>query len=187
MKPFYIKDHKTKQAFQDAVTSNQYWKASWFITKTFKFGTTEGKAIKEFILWCKGVVHATGCHMYPIASIDIDDNGRTHIHAVILLDRYIKYRAVQPTWRCGFAWAKRFDPKRGGIIYLLTGHKYIQFQKPFCKRTSKCRPECSVLNNKSDWEWRQFTNGKLVSASGPSVAAYSLNCLQTQPTGRHYI
>ena len=173
---FYIKDQATRQAFQNAVLSNKYWKATWFLTKTFKFGTTEQNALFQFRKWAKDVVNSTGCHLFPIASIDVDENKRVHIHAVILLDRYIKYRAVQPTWKCGFSWANRFDPTKGGIIYLLTGHKFIPFTKPFCKRTSKCRPKCQAFR-KYEWEWRQFTNGSLVSASNPTAVASTMNCL----------
>tara|TARA_Y100000817_G_C16752038_1_gene497484 strand:- start:156 stop:719 length:564 start_codon:yes stop_codon:yes gene_type:complete len=180
---FYIKDQATRQAFQEAVLANTYWKPTWFLTKTFRHSTGEQQAIKEFRRWCKTVACKTGAHLFPIASVEPGHKRRTHIHACILLDRDIKYRAIQPTWHCGYSWANRWDPKKGGVVYLLTGHKFIPWDKPACKRTSKCRPKCKALS-KFDWEWRQFTNGDLVSASDHRLVALSQNWNQYQSTGR---
>jgi hypothetical protein len=175
IEPREIKSQRIKQHIQDMVVASDYWKASWFLTKTFRFGISEGEAIREFKIWCKSVCEKAGCHIFPIASVDVNEKGRAHIHAVLLIDRDIKYRTVHPTWRCGYSWEKRFDPNKGGCIYLLTGHKFIPFHKPFCGGKSKCkgRRGCKAFTINTDW--KKFTLEGLASASRPYVSAFPLN------------
>ena len=164
---------------REAAESNTRWKPTWFVTKTFRYGTAIELARAKYLRWIKEVVGETGAHICPITTIHRDTKGRVHIHSCLCLDRKINYRSVHNTWRFGFSWDKRYKHGKGGINYILTDHCYIPLEKPFCPRTCKCRTKKGCKALQSD-EWKSLMVGAIGLPSSPFVAATRKTNKQTQ-------
>ena len=170
VEPITIRSADVKDRIRKAAESNPSWKATWFVTKSFKYGTTIARARNQFVRWVSDVAKQTGAHICPISSIHRDDKGRVHIHAALCLDRRIFYRSVHNTWRCGYSWDKRYETGKGGINYILTDHQYIPLEKPFCPRKTKCRGKNGCKAQKND-DWKSLRIGGIGLPSSPVEAA----------------
>ena len=151
IKPIYIKSNQLISRIQDIAESMDGWNPNWFICETFRHRTTIDNAIKQWLRFVSDVASDANVHIVPIAAIDKDENGRVHIHAVLMTDRYVKNAFIHKNWKCGWEWSHLYDESKAGIPYILNHHQYIPVVKPFCPQKKKCRGKKGCTAERTNW------------------------------------
>jgi hypothetical protein len=87
----------------------------------------------------------TGAHLFPFMGVGGDSPALAktclHSHFIISSDKELnssQYRAAR-TMRFGKFGVKRYNPDKGGIIYMLERHEEERFKEVFCRKGKNCR------------------------------------------------